>query len=344
MTISSITIQNFRCFEINKFELNDLTYICGENGSGKTSILEAISLINGGSSFRTKTMENLIKDGLGLFEIMADTAYGNVFIQHDFHKKTLEFNNQKIAVSSLKKKFCPIVFSPQYELSLATATATRTFFDKLASHLFPEHEKLLNKCKELSSERLKILALSNNDTWLSTVEEQISHILTIILYNRYLLLEKINQFCSEINLKSSARLSNKYTQLFDEKKPFIYIEKQITEDLKNTRKIDKISNRSSISINTVEYNIIFNGKNIEFTSSGQQKLIGAIYALGVAFEKQKSSQGTIVLLDDITAKIDGNNQQYLEEVILHTNCQTIISTIEKPNSAKHYIILQNQAI
>ena len=48
MKIKSITLSNFRCFENLEIELNDnLTVIVGNNGAGKSSILDAISIAIG---------------------------------------------------------------------------------------------------------------------------------------------------------------------------------------------------------------------------------------------------------------------------------------------------------
>ena len=339
MTISSITLQNFRCFNLNKFEFDNLTYICGENGSGKTAILEGISLINGQNSFRAKTMENLIKNEIGYFEVMAETIHGNVFIQHDSSKKIMELDGEKTTANHLKKLFCPVLYSPQHELSLATASLARGFIDRLASHLFTEHEKLLNKCKDLLSERIKILLLSGNGAWLNSIEEQIAQNLTVIFYNRLSFIQKINDFCKENSIELTISAENRYIGMLDEKQTFSAVEKQIMHDLKNARNLDRDTNRNSIGVNNVEYKINFRKQKIEFASSGQQKLAGTVLTLATAFHVKKINNGVIVLLDDITAKIDEKKQEYVYDIIKFVSCQTVISTIEKPANFFNYIKL-----
>ena len=330
MITSSITIQNFRCFEINRFHLGEVTYIHGNNGSGKTAILEAISLVNWQNSFRAKTMESLIKDGDGIFEVMAETIHGNVFIQHDTQKKTLELDGDKTTAHHLKHLFHPVLFSPQYELALATPSSIRTFLDKLASYLFPEHDKLLNKCRELLSERIKILLTNGNPTWLSSIEEQIAQSLTVVSYNRLLLVQKLNAFLGEVSAGSTIEIVEKYINLLQEKHTFSHIEKQIAQDLLLSRNIDKAQNKNSVSINDAEYKIRFRKQKIDFCSSGQQKLMGTMLTLGVAFNLMQLGRSVITLLDDIVAKIDSYNQEHLHEIILFTKCQTVITSIDAP--------------
>ena len=54
MSLGTLAISDLRCIEQAEFELTPgLTLLWGENGSGKTSVLEAIFLLGRGRSFRT---------------------------------------------------------------------------------------------------------------------------------------------------------------------------------------------------------------------------------------------------------------------------------------------------
>ena len=64
MSLAELRIENLRCIESAALEFSpDLNLIAGENGAGKTSILEAIFLLGRGRSFRTRTSERLIRHG-----------------------------------------------------------------------------------------------------------------------------------------------------------------------------------------------------------------------------------------------------------------------------------------
>jgi DNA replication and repair protein RecF len=64
MSLDELRIQNLRCIETASLEFSsDLNLIVGENGAGKTSILEAIFLLGRGRSFRTRSNEKLIRHG-----------------------------------------------------------------------------------------------------------------------------------------------------------------------------------------------------------------------------------------------------------------------------------------
>ena len=64
MIIKTLNIQNFRNYTSLNLELNDkINIIYGENGQGKTNLLESIYLLGFTTSHRTFTSDNLIKSG-----------------------------------------------------------------------------------------------------------------------------------------------------------------------------------------------------------------------------------------------------------------------------------------
>src|SRR5688572_6685228 len=64
MSLAELRIENLRCVEGAVLEFApELNLIAGENGAGKTSVLEAIFLLGRGRSFRTRNSERLIRYG-----------------------------------------------------------------------------------------------------------------------------------------------------------------------------------------------------------------------------------------------------------------------------------------
>ena len=64
MSLAELRIENLRCVESAALEFSpELNLIAGENGAGKTSILEAMFLLGRGRSFRTRSSERLIRHG-----------------------------------------------------------------------------------------------------------------------------------------------------------------------------------------------------------------------------------------------------------------------------------------
>jgi DNA replication and repair protein RecF len=74
MPLAELRVENLRCVESATLALSpELNLISGENGAGKTSILEAIFLLGRGRSFRTRSSEKLIRHGQAKLTVFGST-------------------------------------------------------------------------------------------------------------------------------------------------------------------------------------------------------------------------------------------------------------------------------
>lgn len=88
MGLASLQIDSLRCIELARLELAPrLTVIHGANGSGKTSLLEAMFLVGRGRSFRTRHTERLIRRGADRLQLYAETA-------EPFHRIGFQYDRQ----------------------------------------------------------------------------------------------------------------------------------------------------------------------------------------------------------------------------------------------------------
>ena len=68
MSVASLITQNFRNLSGNKIAFHpDLNFVVGDNGSGKSSLLEALFYLGHGKSFRTTKIESLVSFNQGQF-------------------------------------------------------------------------------------------------------------------------------------------------------------------------------------------------------------------------------------------------------------------------------------
>jgi recombinational DNA repair ATPase RecF len=177
---------------------------------------------------------------------------------------------------------------------------------------------------------MKILYANESKNWLDSIEEQIAQNFMVVCYNRLMFVGKMQKFFEEVASQNKIDILDGWTEKLKNGLTFSQTEREITHKLHSSRNEDRQSGRGSISANGTEYEIIFDAKRVQFCSSGQQKLMGAILTLATSYFAKKQNWQVITLLDDITAKIDEKNQEYLTSIINFAGTQTIISTIEKP--------------
>ena len=107
--ISELKLNNFRCFESSTVNLSPgINFFYGPNGSGKTSILEAIYMCSSGKSFKSSNIKSLISFDQDFFSINAydsNKGYTLNLIKGRTSPISIKINNTKSTTSTLLKEF-----------------------------------------------------------------------------------------------------------------------------------------------------------------------------------------------------------------------------------------------
>jgi len=141
MFITDINLYNFRNFLNKKFTFkNKKTLIFGKNGSGKTSILEAIYVLSFGKSFRSKKDINLITLGKNQSSLIGNfnTIKGKENIKIIFTEKgkKVYFNSKLVKLSEFFGNINTVIFSQKdIELIEGSPEVRRRFIDLLFSQI-----------------------------------------------------------------------------------------------------------------------------------------------------------------------------------------------------------------
>lgn len=114
-----------------------LNFLTGANGSGKTSILEAVSLLCRGQSFRTPNIRNIIchaKDGLGVWGQAKDEVRGTLkvaFTKNRLNQAEVKINGAEVRRASELVESMPIqvITADSSEIILGPPKARRRFLD-----------------------------------------------------------------------------------------------------------------------------------------------------------------------------------------------------------------------
>ena len=348
--ITKLFLSNYRNHKQLKIKINKkIIVLYGDNGAGKTNVLEAISLISSNSGFRNAKLSSLINRtekfnfnnfGINLEFSYLDNLY-NVGIglekKSGTFKKIIKFNDQKIQSRMLQEKIKIFWILPtMINLFIGPASERRDFLDSMISTFDDIYYKTLSSYKNYQKERIKILKKfhlsSSTEKWLLSIEKKISSLGIIICDSRRLFIEKLNEYTNSnvgkipsIIISLSGDLDQQLLSY-----PALTVEESFLERLKNNRQIDMITGRTNYGINRTDLKI-FDKNKAEYSencSTGEQKvLLLSVLFLYIQILKEKKSTQIVCLLDDIFSYLDKKFINIVLEELINLKIQTWISNV-----------------
>jgi DNA replication and repair protein RecF len=134
LLLTSLHIENFRNLESVSVEpARGLNWLCGENGAGKTSVLEAVHVLGRGRSFRANSVGPLIRDGSTELRIVAQTGNpaGRLGVERSASTWTGRINREACVRMSEFARMLPLVLvDPEnHELVEGSPAVRRSFLD-----------------------------------------------------------------------------------------------------------------------------------------------------------------------------------------------------------------------
>ena len=334
--ITQLKLSNYRNHNFLQINPNkNIILISGKNGSGKTNVLESISLLNSNTGFRNASLPELIRTKLvgpsELFGVNLSLSDGSELIdvgigikeRMNTFSKIISYNRKKS--KNLNYNFNTFWVLPQMSHLLQdTPEARRNFLDLMISTIDNSYKKKLYEYKKLKNERLRILKamqIKNNSNWLDVIEKKMSEVGVVICDCRRVFLNSINKYFHKID-EQIPLLNLKLNGFADETlriKPALYVEELILENLKKNRTKDSISGRTNFSIDKTDL-LVFEkeslkeGKNF---STGEQKviIISIIFSFLNILDNLKITK-VLFLLDDIFSYLD---YRFIENIVNRLN-------------------------
>ena len=326
MILETLSILNYKNFENKTFDF-DLKINCfvGNNGVGKTNVLDAIYHLSFGKSYFNPIASQNIKHDEDFFVLNGD------YNKHDKtekfvvslkrgQKKIVKRNGKIYEKLSEHIGFLPLVIiSPaDRDLIIEGSDTRRKFIDGVISQSDKSYLEALIKYQKTLSQRnalLKYFALNhtfNNDT-LSIYNEQLKEFGTLIFEKRKAFLAV---FAPIFKAKHEAITNNKESVNLSYKSDLH--ETALIDLFKNTINKDRAVQYTSAGIHKDDLLFEIEGHPIKkFGSQGQQKsFLIALKLAQFEFIKQQCKDTPILLLDDIFDKLD---EQRVSQIISLVN-------------------------
>ncbi len=308
--ISQITLTNFRNHTCSRINIGDVKniIITGDNGAGKTAVLEALSLLCGERGIRGAEIQTMARfNGDGGFSVFATTCDESdvcVFLNPGDTNRHAKIDNENVALSELSKKLRIVWLTPKEDrIFMESSADRRAFFDRLAASFEPSHMGRIARLNKLMSERAGAIKSGADNNWLDAIDKQIAATSISVAAGRIRYASEINYFfeTGAVSVDGSVeKLVLENTAAAAETKYFEYL--QNNRELIGDKMVIDGVHKSDFGVFNKKLNL-----PAQITSTGQQKsiLIDLILAHAKLIHV-KTGAKPIILLDEAAAHLDEN--------------------------------------
>ncbi|EOR02143.1 DNA replication/repair protein RecF [Acinetobacter tandoii] len=337
MQITRLNIERVRNLKtVALSELQPFNVFYGSNGSGKTSILEAIHLLATGRSFRTHIPKHYILHDAQNAVVFAQSSSEKIGMQkHINGEQVMKVNGDHIATQGQLAKLLPLQhIDPQStDIIDQGAKPRRQLLDWLMFHVEPEfyhawqyYSRALKQRNSLLKSQ-RHLSLESLEPW----NKMLGEYGEILHSQRVAIVEQWNVFFQQdlhyllpnlnVELQYIAGFHTEHGLLHD-----LCIHHQKDVDRRYT---EYGPHRADLRLKTP------NGEADIVLSRGQKKLLIIALKLSQIAMLHACNKETVVLLDDLTAELDLAAQQRLIERLSQLGSQVFITTLEHESVQKH---------
>ncbi len=345
MRLTTLRLHNFRNHTDSLFEFGGGTNLfLGDNGQGKTNILEAISYLCLTKSFYVSTDTTVLRLGEDFFEVEGTFILGTenenkVRVAYDKKQTDKVFFINKKAVepfSSVIGRFPVVICSPEHNpVTAGGPEERRRFCDFVISQASSTYFKALLEYRRVLKQRNKILldarlSNSNPSQLLESWDEQLIRFGSTLVHRRNLFFEGFKEI-----------LHSTYHQLIGEEeepaieyRPFdeVFSTEEECRELMKTAlgksKKDELRVGSTlVGPHRDEFVFKINGLDLrKYGSQGQHKTFLVGLKLGeFLYLKNLSNETPLLLLDDIFSELDEHRSKRLLDFV-GTISQTFITS------------------
>ncbi len=330
MKIQKLKLTNFRCFKDSLFVFDKpIVVIEGNNGSGKTSLLEALHYACYLRSFRTRIGKELVSFEGDHFFIHVDVEGRDLLsqsIQIGFSKNTKVVKLNKKSINSYKELISNyrVIATTEDDLELVRGAPEnrRYFLDQALALEIDDYVETLKAYKLILNNRNSLLFknrnLKSDSSNLKVWTEQLCKRTEEIQACRIIYLENLEIKLNElgaINFFNDSVVNLSYMpKLTVDKVDSTIIEGEIREG------------RTLFGAHLDDFTIIFKEHGAKrFASRGQQKLV--LFLLKIAQFQMLQEKGieTVLLLDDFLTDLDRPILEKCLKLLISLSCQTFIT-------------------
>jgi len=349
MILRHLELRQFRTYPSLAQEFSPaLNVLVGDNGQGKTNLLEAVYLLATSKSFRGSRDADLVRwdepaavvTGQALREKAHDVEVEVGLAQG--HKKSLLVNTvRQTRAGDFIGQLKVVCFSAaDLETVRGEPARRRRFLDLEISQLSPSYCHTLGYYRKVVEQRNRLLkslryrgAAASEETGLGAWTEQLIQHGTKLVERRRQFLERLDALAGPIHAQlteEGERLRIAFEPAFRLPEEEGKTETAFREALGAVRQEELRRQMSLIGPHRDDVLFLVNGRDVRvYGSQGQQRTAALSVKLAeVLLMRDLAGEAPVCVLDDVFSELDAKRRSHIFEVVLG-QCQTFLSTTDR---------------
>ena len=347
LVLKDIKLENFRNYEhFESGEFDALNIFVGENGAGKTNIVEAIQLITTLESFRNPKWDEVVRWGSDMAfvdgTIVGDKRVLEVRMRAANQKRQYYLNGKGKKNKDLRGLLPAVIFCPDdLQLVKGSSESRRNALDSIGTQISNTYHDLKREYgKSIKQKNALLQGPAINPVLLDSWNENIALIGSAFVKHRLSLFSVFRQHFVSVwsELVSDSDISVLYSPSWEEGKDIeieasIYTDDEIREKIhakiESHREAEIATGRSLVGPHRDDVRIYLKGADArKFASQGQQRFIALSWKIAeMRTIGQICEQQPILLLDDVLSELDRTKKDILMGYLVG-NKQTFITATD----------------
>ncbi len=349
-SIRRLVLADFRSYARLDLRLEARAIVLtGENGAGKTNLIEAISLLSPGRGLRRAELAELARiGGPGTFAISVDVATKDGMIQlgtgiepqAEGTPRRYRLNREPVASIRRFAEYVRVVWlTPAMDVLFAgPASERRRFLDRLVLALDAEHGSRVNALERALRNRNRLLdERGTNDRWLDAAEREVAELGIAVAAARN---QTIAHLTSVIEATKDAASLFPFAELSIKgeiedliaNRPALEAEEIFRRLLRENRGRDAAAGRTLTGPHTSDLLVRHGVKQTDAAraSTGEQKalLVGLVLA-HARLVANLSGVAPFILLDEVAAHLDAARRAALYEGLVALDSQVFLTGADR---------------